>query len=60
MLVLTRKYDEAIRIGNDIRITIVEIRADKVRLGITAPKEVPVHREEVWLQIQKEQQADDR
>jgi len=48
MLVLSRKKNESIVINNDITITIVEIRGDKVRLGIVAPKEVPVHRQEVF------------
>lgn len=55
MLVLQRKRDEEIVIGDDIRITIVDIRGDKVRLGVTAPKEMPVHRLELWEAIQKEQ-----
>ena len=55
MLVLSRHQDESIIIGDDdIVITIVEIRGDKVRLGIIAPKEVPVHRQEVYDKIQKE------
>lgn len=48
MLVLSRKKGEMIRIGQDIILTVAEIRGDKVRLGIVAPKEVPVHRQEVW------------
>lgn len=48
MLVLSRKKNESIVINNDITVTIVEIRGDKVRLGIVAPKEVPVHRQEVY------------
>ena len=51
MLVLSRKKDESIVINNDIVITIVEIRGDKVRLGIVAPKDVPVHRQEVYEAI---------
>ena len=51
MLVLSRKKDESIVINNDIVITVVEIRGDKVRLGIAAPKEVPVHRQEVYEAI---------
>lgn len=48
MLVLSRKKDECVVINNDIRIVVVEIRGDKVRLGVEAPKEVPVHRSEVY------------
>jgi carbon storage regulator len=48
MLVLSRKKNESIVINNDITVTVVEIRGDKVRLGIVAPKEVPVHRQEVY------------
>ena len=48
MLVLSRKKDESIVINNDITIVVVEIRGDKVRLGVEAPKEVPVHRREVF------------
>lgn len=47
MLVLSRKKNEAIVINSEITVTIVEIRGDKVRLGIVAPKEIPVHRQEV-------------
>lgn len=57
MLVLSRTKDQSIIIGDNIKITIVDVRGDKVRLGITAPKDVPVHREEIWLAIQKEKQA---
>ncbi len=51
MLVLSRKKNESIIINNDITVTVVEIRGDKVRLGIVAPKEVPVHRQEVFEAI---------
>lgn len=51
MLVLSRKKNESIVINSDIVITVVDIRGDKVRLGIVAPKDVPVHREEVYLAI---------
>ena len=51
MLVLSRKKDESIVINNDITIVVVEIRGDKVRLGVEAPKEVPVHRREVYEAI---------
>jgi carbon storage regulator len=54
MLVLSRTRDETIMIGDNIEITIVDIRGDKVRLGITAPTEIPVHRKEVYDAIQRE------
>lgn len=54
MLVLSRQRDESIIIGDNIVITIVDIRGDKVRLGIQAPVEIPVHRQEVYNAIQKE------
>jgi carbon storage regulator len=53
MLVLSRKKNESIVINNDIRIVVVEIRGDKVRLGVEAPREVPVHRREVYDAIQR-------
>lgn len=53
MLVLSRQREETIIIGDNIRITVVDIRGDKVRLGIIAPKEVSVHREEVYESIQR-------
>ena len=53
MLVLSRKTNESIVINNEITIVVVEIRADKVRLGVEAPKEVPVHRREVYDAIKK-------
>ena len=55
MLVLSRKLNESIVIDDDIVITVVEIRGDKVRLGIQAPREVPVHRSEVHAAIHAEQ-----
>ncbi len=54
MLVITRYRDEEIVIGDDIIITLVDIRRDKVRLGIDAPAEMPVHRQEVYVAIEKE------
>ena len=54
MLVLSRHRDESIIIGNNIVVTIVDIRGDKVRLGIDAPTEIPVHRREVYEAIQRE------
>ena len=54
MLVLSRQRDESIIIGDNIVITVVDIRGDKVRLGIQAPTEIPVHRQEVYEAIQRE------
>lgn len=61
MLVLSRKKNEAIIINNDIRIVVVDIRGDKVRLGVEAPRDVPVHRNEVYeaiLNSQEDQSSD--
>lgn len=58
MLVLSRKKNESIVINNDVVVTVVEIRGDKVRLGIVAPKEVPVHRQEVYEAIHGTRDAD--
>ena len=58
MLVLSRNTDESIVIGNDIKITVVAIRGDKVRLGIDAPKEISVHRLEVIQAITKQQDSE--
>lgn len=55
MLVLSRKKDESVIIGNNIKVTVIEIRGDKVRLGIQAPQEVSVHRQEVYEAIQQHQ-----
>jgi carbon storage regulator len=54
MLVLSRQRDESIMIGDNIVVTIVDIRGDKVRLGINAPTEIPVHRQEIYEAIQRE------
>jgi carbon storage regulator len=54
MLVLSRQRDESIIIGDDIVVTVVDVRGDKVRLGIEAPTKIPVHRQEVYDAIQKE------
>jgi len=54
MLVLSRQRDESIMIGDDVVITIVDIRGDKVRIGIDAPTRIPVHRQEVYEAIQRE------
>jgi carbon storage regulator len=56
MLVLSRQRDETIMIGDDVEITVVDIRGDKVRLGITAPRHIQVHRKEVYEAIKRENQ----
>ena len=53
MLVLTRRANQSIVIGPDVTVTVLEIRGDQIRLGITAPRAVTVHREEVWLELQR-------
>src|ERR1700760_275709 len=57
MLVLSRQRDETIMIGDDIEITVVDIRGDKVRLGINAPRDIMVHRKEVYEAIRRENRA---
>lgn len=57
MLVLTRRLNQAITVGDDIEVTLIEVRGDQVRLGIAAPRGVLVHRKEVWQQIQDENRA---
>jgi carbon storage regulator len=57
MLVLTRKSNESIMIGDEIELTILSVSGDKVRVGIQAPREIPVFRKEVWLEIQQEDAA---
>ncbi|MBE3578102.1 MAG: carbon storage regulator CsrA [Limnochordales bacterium] len=54
MLVLTRKVDESIMIGDDVKITVVGVRGDQVKIGIEAPRHIPVHREEIYREIQEE------
>jgi len=60
MLVLSRKKNESIVINDDISIVVVEIRGDKVRLGVEAPKEVPVHRREVYDAIKRAEQESEK
>ena len=57
MLVLSRQRDESIVIGNNVVITVVDIRGDKVRLGIQAPKDIAVHRQEIYDAIQEQNSA---
>ena len=54
MLVLSRRVNQSIKIGDDIEIMIIEVRGDQVRVGVNAPRDVAVHRKEVYLQIQQE------
>lgn len=69
MLILSRRIGEAVMIGDDITITVLGVRADRVRLGLAAPPTVPIHREEIYERIQRERarslspalgEADDR
>ncbi|HWI22921.1 MAG TPA: carbon storage regulator CsrA [Baekduia sp.] len=60
VLVLTRKPDQSIMIGDDIEIAVLSIAGEKIRIGITAPREVPVFRKEVYLEIQREHAQDAR
>lgn len=53
MLALSRKKNEAIIINNNVEVTILEVKGDQVKIGITAPKEVPIYRKEVYMQIQE-------
>ena len=57
MLALTRKKGESLVINNNIEITVLEIRGDQIKIGVSAPKDVPIYRKEVYLQIQEENKA---
>jgi carbon storage regulator len=58
MLVLTRKTNQSIMIGDDIEVSVLAVSRDKIRLGITAPREIPVYRREVYLSIKGEDEGD--
>ena len=58
MLVLSGQRDESIMVGDDVEITIIDVRGDKVRLGIIAPKNIPVHRREIYDAIKREKKAE--
>lgn len=58
MLILTRKTNETLTVGNDVTVTILGVKGNQVRIGVNAPKEVPVHREEVYNRIKAEKQQE--
>ena len=59
MLILTRRVGETLMIGDDVTITVLGVKGNQVRIGVNAPKEVAVHREEIYQRIQKEKTGDD-
>ena len=58
MLILTRRVGETVMIGNDVTVTVLGVKGNQVRIGINAPKNVAVHREEIYERIKREQQGD--
>jgi carbon storage regulator len=60
MLILTRRVGETLNIGNDVTVTVLGIKGNQIRLGVSAPKDVPVHREEIYRRIQAEETSGQR
>ncbi|TYL48669.1 carbon storage regulator CsrA [Marinomonas sp. IMCC 4694] len=58
MLILTRRVGETLMVGDEVSVTVLGVKGNQVRIGINAPKDVSVHREEIYLRIQKEQDGD--
>lgn len=58
MLILTRRVGETLNIGDEVQVTVLGIKGNQVRIGVNAPKDVPVHREEIYERIQKEKETD--
>ena len=58
MLILTRRVGETLMVGDEVTVTVLGVKGNQVRLGVNAPKEVAVHREEIYLRIQHEKEAD--
>jgi carbon storage regulator len=59
MLILTRRINETLNIGDDVQVTVLGIKGNQVRIGINAPRDVPVHREEIYQRIKREERGDD-